>query len=247
MKFETLTYLAALVFPSAAFAQTQINKTIPVQNGQTIVMHFDYPELIQVSTWDKNEISITGTVAINGGENDDAFILEHAVSGKTIDIRSEIKDLKKLPQRVTIVRDGQKIMFRDKAELKKYQQDHGQGYNTMSFGPDIEITLDIKVPKGVSTSVESVYGMVEVKSFNGPLSVEATYGGVDAALTEKAVGEIVAETHYGEILTNLDVKFTGDRFEQEDFHTQVSAKPGSGPTYTLESKYGNVYIRKSTN
>src|SRR5687767_10488921 len=107
-----------------------------------------------------------------------------------------------LRQRITIVRDGQKIIFRDKAELNKYQEQNGKGYNTMSWGADMDIQLEIKVPANVDTRVESVYGMVEVKSFTGPLTVEATYGGVDAALSERATGEIIAETNYGEIFTN---------------------------------------------
>ena len=64
------------------------------------------------------------------------------------------------------------------------------------------------------TQVESVYGMVEIKDFTGPLTVDSTYGGVDAALTERATGEIIAETNYGEIYTNLEVKFGGDNFKE---------------------------------
>jgi hypothetical protein len=86
--------------------------------------------------------------------------------------------------------------------------------------------------------------MVEVRDFNGPLKVDATYGGVDAAVVEKSTGELNAETNYGEIYSNLDVKFGGGSSRQENFHTFVSAKPGSGPTYTFDSKYGNVYLRK---
>jgi len=59
-------FLHLLFVGTRAFSQTEINKTIAFQPGQTITMHFDYPELIKVSTWDKNEISITGTVTING-------------------------------------------------------------------------------------------------------------------------------------------------------------------------------------
>jgi hypothetical protein len=238
--------IVALVLPLTVFAQTQLNRTIPVaSSNKKINMHFDYPEIVRVSTWDRNEISVTGTISINGGEHDDAFIFEHEINGTTIDLHSSIKDLKKLPQRITVVRDGQKIVFKDKAEFKKYQEEHGRGYNNVSWGADIEIELEIKVPKNMDTRVESVYGMVEIKNFNGPLVVEATYGGVDAALAEKSVGEIVAETNYGEIYTNFDTKFGGDGFTQGDFHTLVSAKPGSGPRYSFESKYGNVYVRKA--
>ncbi|MBK8279625.1 MAG: hypothetical protein IPK94_05665 [Saprospiraceae bacterium] len=51
-----------------SLAQTQINKSIPVASGQKVNLHFDYPQLIKVSSWDKNEVLITGTVSINGGK-----------------------------------------------------------------------------------------------------------------------------------------------------------------------------------
>ena len=44
------------------------------QNGQKIVVHFDYPELIRVSTWDKNEISIQASVSINSDSSTAAKI-----------------------------------------------------------------------------------------------------------------------------------------------------------------------------
>ena len=96
----------------------------------------------------------------------------------------------------------------------------------------------------METRVESVYGIVEVRNFSGPLAVEATYGSVDAALTERTTGELTAETDYGQIYTNLEMKFSGDGIKERDFHTWVSAKPGAGPRYSFESKYGNVYLRK---
>ncbi len=238
-----------LVFPFllltiSSFAQTVINKSIPVSAGQTINMHFDYPELIRVSTWDKNEISIQGSVSINGGESDDAFVLESSTSGNIISIESIIKELKSLPQRITVNQGGQKIVFKTKADYRKYCDENGKNFNSMSTGVDMDIILEIKVPQNVDTRVESVYGMVEVKQFVGPLVVEATYGGVDAALQEKNTGELEAETDFGQIYSNLDVKLLGKNVRERDFHTYVSAKPGNGPHYSFESKYGNVYLRK---
>lgn len=244
MRLKIFILIVALVTPVKEYAQTVIDRTVPVQSGQSIEMHFDYPEVIRVTTWDRNEISIEGKVSINGGENDDAFKLENTSDGNVIRIRSEISDLKELPKRVTIFRDGQKIMFRDRQALKEYQQKHGTAYEGMSWGPDIDIELEVKVPRNVATHLTSVYGLVEIKSFDGPLTVDATYGGVDVALAERAVGELTAETNYGQIYSNLDIKFTGDQVHDRDFHTFVSAKPGTGPKYDFESKYGNVYLRK---
>ena len=54
--------LILLLLASGLYAQSQVNKTIPVSPGQKIKMTFDYPKLITVTTWEKNEILITGTV-----------------------------------------------------------------------------------------------------------------------------------------------------------------------------------------
>lgn len=242
---KTFAFILITLFPGVLTAQTPINKTLPVQKGQSIKIHFDYPELIRVSTWDKNEISITGTVSINGGENDDAFKLETNTIGNTISISNEIKDLDDIPHRVTIVRNGVKTVFRNRAEYKKYQSENGGGNMSTSEGVDMDIIIEIKVPRGTETVVESVYGMVEIKDFTGPLTVQSTYGGVDASVTERTIGELSVETSYGRIYSNLDVKFGGGNMRDEDFHTQITVKPGSGPRYSFESTYGNVYLRRS--
>jgi len=244
MKSRILLLIAVLYLPMEDYAQTVINKTVPVQVGQKVTMHFDYPELIRVSTWDKNEISITGTVSINSGENDNAFTLDVSSSGNTVSVKNEIKNMKSLPQRITVFHEGQKTVFRNKEAFNAYKSQAGASFQQVNYGVDMEIILEIKVPRNADTRVESVYGTVEIKDFTGPLAVVSTYGGVDAALTEKSTGEVSAETNYGEIYTNFDTKF-GGQITNEAFHTFVSAKPGNGPKYTFESKYGNVYLRKA--
>jgi len=240
----TLICMIALAIACNLDAQTIINKSVPVSSGQQVILHFDYPELVRVSTWEKDEISIHCSVSINQGENDTAFQLLTSTAGNVVSIRNEIKDLNKLPHRITVVDGAERITFKDRAELKKYQQEKGRGsFNMVSNGVDMDIVIEVKVPRNVLTTVESVYGMVEVKDFSGPLTVDATYGGVDATLIERAAGEVTAETNYGEIYTNLESKFGGSTIS-EDFHTLVKAKPGNGPKYTFESTYGNVYIRK---
>lgn len=223
-------------------AQTPVMKSFATTSGQKIVLRFDYPELVKVSTWDKNEIAITGTVSINGGENDDAFELKQSVSGGTLTVESEIKNLKQLPHRYTVKRGEEKITFKTKADFEKYQQEHGRDFKYFSQGTDIDIVLEIKVPRNMETKVEATYGLVEIRDFNGPLTVNATYGGVDVTVKASTTGELVAETRYGQIYSNLDFNFTGSEFK--DFHTQIVAKPGTGPRFSVESKYGNVYLRK---
>jgi hypothetical protein len=135
------------------------------------------------------------------------------------------------------------LVFKSEADYRKYCKETGLDFNVKSWGVDMDILLEVKVPRNVETKLECVYGIAEVKNFSGPLTVDATYGGVDVSVQEKTTGELTAETHYGQIYSNLDLKFTGSEFK--DFHTVVSAKPGTGPRYSFESKYGNVYLRKA--
>ncbi len=241
---KTLILAFAILATNHVSAQTTVDRTVPIQSGQKIRMKFDYPDLIKVSTWERNEISIQGKVSINGGESDDAFVLETRNEGEAVVIRNQIKNMDGLPHRITMERDGQKMIFKNKAEWKKYQEENGKGFSMMNEGVDMDIILEIKVPRNTETYVESVYGIVEIKDFTGPLTVEATYGGVDASLSERSMGEVVAETNYGHIYSNLSILLTSKDVTDENFHTYVSAKPGNGPRYSFESKYGNVYLRK---
>jgi hypothetical protein len=240
-----LPALAICLGSIPGFAQTKLDKHIAVQSNQQIVMEFDFPEMVRVSTWDKAEIQIQGTVSINDGENDDAFKLESTTTGNTVNVKSTIPNLKDLPHRYTIQDGDQKVSFRSKADLDKYKAEKGVSrFNWTSNGVDMDIILEIKVPRNTVTLLKTVHGAVEVKDFSGPLTVEAKHGLIDASLTEKNVGEIIAETNFGEIFTNFDTKF-GGAGKAENFHTLVSAKPGNGPRYSFESKHGNVYLRKA--
>ncbi|MBT1689784.1 hypothetical protein [Dawidia soli] len=246
MKHSIILFLAgALLLPLGGYAQTTLQRSFPVQAGQTIALEFDHPRLIKVSTWDKNDVAIQGTVSINHGEHDDAFVLEPKTNGKILTIRNEIRDLNKLPRIYTIVQGGQTMTFQTRDAMRKYQAEHPGGFERMSEGVDIEIVLEIKVPRGIPTQITSVYGMVEVRSFQGPISVASTYGGVDAAVAEKTTGQIKAETNYGEIFSNLDTRLTGNPNDPEDFHLLVAGNAGTGPNCSFQSRYGNVYLRKA--
>lgn len=243
---NTLNVILLLAVAISATGQTKIDRSVPVRAGQTLNMRFDYPELIKVVSWDKNEISIEGEVTINGGESDNAFKLEVDNQGNTILITNEIENIKRLPQRVTVEINGQKMTFRDKAEWNKYKEENGATAKWVNTGVSMDIELLVKVPRNMDTRILSVYGMVEVRDFVGPLAVEATYGGADVSFSDANLGELIAETNYGNIYSNLDFKPDQKNSREEDFHIYVSATLGKGPRTRVESQYGNVYLRKST-
>ena len=139
------------------------------------------------------------------------------------------------------MKNGVKTKFRSKEDFQKFI-DTGEPVTYSSNGVDLEITIDVKVPASTITNVKSTYGIVELVDFNGPATITATYGGIDATINESKTGKLTATTSYGQIYTNLDLVLT-DKV-QKDFFTSITAEPGKGPSYLFKSTYGKIYLRK---
>lgn len=229
------------IFNPAA-AQIPINKNFSVNNSQKVSLKFDYPELIKISTWEKNEIQISGTVNINDNESNNAFIMNDSNDGNSLVIEGKVSDVENLPHRITVHQGSKKLIFKTKEEYHEYCKINNVTFNTISTGVDVNIELEIKVPSSLQTQIESKYGIIEVKNFRGELTANAVYGSIDATVLQQNVGKISAETFYGQLYSNLDTQFTGKDFD--NFHTLVTATPGKGPQYNLKSQYGNIYLRK---
>lgn len=236
-----LTFAVSLVFGLTA-AQTAINKSFSTDKDQKISLKFDYPELIKISTWDKPEVQILGTVNINENESNEAFQIKESKEGNSLIIEGKIAEMKSIPRRIKVEKDNKKLIFKTLEEYQNYCKENNVTFNSMNNGVDVDIKLEIKVPKYLMTQIESQYGLVEVKDFGGTINVNAIYGGIDATVLDKNVGKLSAETHFGQIYSNLDTKFTGK--DSDDFRTLVTATFGNGSQYNLESKYGNIYLRK---
>jgi hypothetical protein len=245
---RTRIILALFGLSTICFAQTKLEKTVTVPKGNKLVLLFDYPELIRVRTWDKPDVQIKASVSINRGENDNAFELQiDQQNGETV-VSSIIKNKDDLPKYTTIKKGEQEFFFKsgnwNDPEIQKFLNENGREYSYMSNGVIMHIELEVFVPRGQETRIEAKYGLVEVKDFQATLTVDAKYGGVDATISPAHTGELLARTRYGEILSNLDVKFDNDWGRDADHWTEISAKIGTGSRYSLESKYGKVYLRK---
>jgi hypothetical protein len=243
-----ITLLIAIGALSSSVAQTKVEKSIPWKSGQKLVMDFD-TENVKIHTWDKSEVSVSGTVSINRGENDNAFELVVEEEAGQVTISSRLKDKENIPQRIMIKKGDQEFFFKAKdyndPEIQKFLEENGREYSYMSSGIVRDIQLEVFVPKGTETTMRLKYGTVEITKFDGPLTVDAKYGKIDASIVPQSIGELTARARHGEILTNLDIKFDQESTtSRKDHWTVITARPGKGPYYRFETKYGNVYLRK---
>ena len=128
-------------------AQSQINKSFPVKANEQVVMKFDYPETIRVSTWEGNEIQITGTVDINNNESNQYFNIKDSKSANSLLIEGKIKDIDKIPHRITLKNGNGKIVLQSEEDLKKYTKENNLKNYSVTNGASINIVLNIKIPK----------------------------------------------------------------------------------------------------
>lgn len=241
--------LFLLALSSLVSAQTKIEKSFPLKPGQKAIFQFDYPQAI-FQLHDKPEILITGTVSINQGEHDSAFQLDAATTDADVTITSQLKDKENIPHRISIKKGDREYFFKtsnfNDPEVQKFLTENGNEYTYRSSGVMQEIKLIVFVPRNTAVKVESKYGLIEVTAFDGPFTVVSKYGGADISFPSSPKGTINARTQYGEIFTNLDIKFnqsTGGGKEGKRW-TEITGNAGNGPLVNIESKYGNIYLRK---
>lgn len=237
-----LTTLALTCLTTFINAQTAIQKNFSVAKGEQLTLKFDYPQLIKITTWKQNEVSIFGSVSINNGEDDSLFELTENKNGNEKTIEGKITNIKDIKQNVIVVAGDKNLNFKSKEDYQNYLKENNINVSSYSMSSQIDIVLEIKVPEHMKTFIESTYGTVEIKNFNAPLVAKSIYGSVDAALNEKQVGEIKAETFFGKMYTNLDSPVK--TIKSDHFHSIIATNVGKEPSQEFSSKYGNVYLRK---
>ena len=229
-----------------AFSQNTISKSYPLKPGQQVELRFDYPKLIKISSWDKNEVAIVATLLTDDHAAPDAFTLKDSLDQNSFIISNKI-DWNKVPTKYYRVEKGVKTSFETKQDFDNYKKENSENSQNASYYQqrNLDVQMEIKIPNGVFADIKSTYGMIELANFNNPANIEAKYGGIDASMSESQIGKIKLTNRYGKIYSNLTLTPTDQK--DTNFFTSITAEPGKGPAYELSSYYGNIYLRKPNN
>lgn len=234
------------------FSQTILAERIEVKSGQKVIIDFAYANEVNVRGWDNNYISIEAKVLINMGKNDDSYIIKVGDSGGEKTITGFIKDKDNLPQMIQIKKGGQIYYFEtgdwDNPKIKQFYEENGRnGIDWMSHGVAWEIDVEIKVPKDIDLKVISKHGIIDIENFPGAVKANSKHGGVDITIPGNSRNKFNLRTQWGEIYTNLDFNFSEKTFSSKSSSWNkvvCTLDNGSGALIDLESKHGNLYLRK---
>lgn len=243
---KNIITLLFLAFCCSATLGQNIEKTYQLSANEKLSLDFEYPELVKISTWDKQEVLIKAKVLINNQDATEDFTLSENRSSNQLVISSHLKNKDKYEnnyitvaddedddESVIVSRNGKTITIGDKG--KRYYS-----------GTRIEIEVEITLPKNAVVDVEAKYGMVEVLSAPKDLVVFAKYGGADVKIDEVGLKQLRATTSWGQIFSNLSSKLsiTGDDMLGKSMRVEFDSSKGAN-SVKVESEYGNVFLRKN--
>lgn len=194
--------------------------------------------------------------------NGDAITIEHSV---TVEGESR-PELRKLDIR----RDGQSIVVEEIGpnlkQLERLHKNDGRGDNCCNS----QIRMIVRVPAGLTVTVETVYGTVDITDLTGLREVKSTYGGVTVVYADARIPEQLElysnygavdltvppgqaatfdlTTQFGELLTDIDLTIDEEKSERKDFFEHVVGTVGQSGKESArvrcEAPYGKVYLRE---
>ncbi len=250
MKSTILTLIGLCLFTLSGFSQEEvITKSFPVKKSAKIALTFKYPELVQIKTWDKDEVQIKSTLYINEGKDNDSFQLTTRESKGALEVKSNIEGISKFKNTSYYIgrdsdddnTEGDVIISKNGSTTTIGRRGGGR-YN----GVRISVILEVMVPKNTDLYVNAQYGMVEVIDLPRNISVEAKYGGADISLAESTVESLWAATSWGQIYANLSQKMNigGNDMPGKEMTARIS-DGGGNKSVKVDSEFGNVFLRKN--
>ncbi|MEM6966825.1 MAG: DUF4097 family beta strand repeat-containing protein [Bacteroidota bacterium] len=265
-------FVVVLLQSSLLFAQRTIQQSTSIQPNQEV--NFDCRRAnVKFTTWNKNEIEITGTASVNMGEHDDAFEVEIKRKNGSLEIRTFLKEEEDIPKMIIMSKDGMKTYKRMDQGDKGWDNvvADGKGYDYVSIGIITEIELEIKVPQNIELNITAKYGNVDIKDFQGALYAKNTHGYinaifsktirnnvqlmsthdfVDVSMPSSSQVDLELKSSHGDIYTDMNLNFSKDQnwTDQKSCtnKNRIVAKLNSGGVQVnLKSTHYNDYLREN--
>lgn len=240
---QLILSLGVLLLSGDLFSQNLKEISIELAQNQSVELRFKYAELIQVSTWKRDEVQMKARVLVNGEDASEDFkITKQEQSGKMVvtaalddeawSLNNWIKiNDEEQGTNITLSRNGKSIRVGGNDV-----QDYG--------GVEMNIMVELMIPEDHQTKILAKYGLVELLQVPQQLEVDAKYGGIDAKMETLKLRKLKASTSWGQIYTNLEgVRAQGNDMMGKAMLAVLDNAKGSTEV-VLDSKYGDIFLRK---
>jgi hypothetical protein len=223
-QIKNILLLLIIIAPFIAFSQKAFNESMDATAAGSVFLDFEFGDIIRVKTWNKAEVKVEGSAAINNGKDDDKFVISSHKKGDRIVFESEVKDMNEISN-ITKLKTGNTI--------------------TESHTVDIDITYDVCLPAGMELIIETVSANVELTGLEGPVSVETISGFIDVGISSEASASLKLETLTGDLYSDLEISVKEEK--SSSFIGQkiyASLNEGSNKV-ELKSISGDIFLRNT--
>ncbi len=259
MRFNIILFIICV----SITLNSQSVETFPVDSKlKTVRVDLRYGDVV-ITESDKNEITLTKNISVNQGMENDKYTVTTQESASEFTLKGSINHDEL--EYIMLGCDKGNTMMVKKDKVDEMQK-KGEEYNC--YSTQVEVSMELSVPKGVKVYIETLYGDVEVKDaaalkrvdatygdvtvtnfqgWKGDVKIQSTYGSIDLTIPESIGANLRMTTSYGEIFTDLDLHAEENKkFRSTPHGNNVSTKINNGgPSIFLEATYANIYLRKS--
>lgn len=235
MKKIIITTILICFYTTLSKAQPHVvERTFDISEDAKIQLDLKFGDAITISAWDKNEVSIRAVIEINNGKLNDALILEFDEGNKSLSVTADYdKQLIKQGRREDCPENG----------YSNYSWNNNRDHYVICSN----IVYEISIPRNADLNVESISSDIELISLQGPIKAKSISGFVDLSWPEHQGAELRMKTISGEVFSGLDNLSLNNQKRGAPlvgYELRGSVGKGGGPSVSLESISGNIYVRK---
>lgn len=217
-----------LVFPTTLVAQGTKTVSSPWETGQHIDLNLKFGDTIKVDGWKRPEIQVVAHYSVNGGTQDQIFLLGKQVSDGEIRIMADLD--------------------REKATDTRREDcpDHRISYNGDGVYICADISYEVRVPEQASVFVHTINADIDADGISGSFHGKSISGFVDLSWPGRHGADISLKTITGEVYSDMDLNLINHKNRPGPVGYRLKGSiAGGGPELRLESISNNVYLRKN--
>lgn len=239
MKKLVLTFCAWLLLAGYSKAQNRVvEKSFSVNTTDKIRLKLKFGDTISVKSWDKDKVSFKAVIEINNGKLNDALDLSFDQDKGQLRIASDYDK--------EAIKKGNPCDCSKADSTRKHWSSWNDGDGQYMVCSHIK--YEVLVPAEANLDVESISSDIELVDLRGPIRAKSISGFVDLSWPSGKPADITLKTISGEAYTDLDDL----RFENKKDHIPIvgyklkgNIGAGTGPSVSLESVSGNIYLRRA--
>ena len=253
-----MKYLFQLLIALITFSGYSQNGTTSYNlKGDKVKIKADYPS-IKIMSSSSDSLELETAVTLNGVKLDDILEVDWDSGSQTLMINSNFKKLDKMSKKEL----NKMLDDADCEDIKSKWKENMNNWGSYNYNTEVIVRIpnktkqlyiattygSIDVNHSINTmNLVSTYGSVEVHpdASCNECDLESTYGSVSLNTKKGGNSDIVLQSNYGDIYTDIDFDINEEKSTNEMYHSVIVGQLNNGGKRKihLRSDYSDVYLR----